>query len=102
MATALRFTGWFFLAIGISSLALDLALFYEREGFRLSLLGQNWYDIHPSSLNLIQAVTERYVSQNVWDYILSPLLFMPTLIVGCVAGGLLVIAASILSRREEL
>ena len=40
--------------------------------------GQVWYQTHAGSLNLIQAVVERYVSQTLWDEALFPALLWPT------------------------
>ncbi len=40
--------------------------------------GRVWYQTHTGSLNLIQAVTERYVSQTLWDEVLFPALLWPT------------------------
>jgi len=50
--------------------------------------GQIWYQTHPGSLNLIQAVTERYVSQALWDEALFPTLLWPAW--GLLAGLALV------------
>jgi len=39
--------------------------------------GQVWFQIHAGSLNLVQAVTERYVSQIFWEDVLFPALLWP-------------------------
>ncbi|WP_421783065.1 hypothetical protein [Kiloniella litopenaei] len=101
MTLVLRILGWFFLAIALASLAFDLFQLMEGDSFQLSLLGENWFAVHPGSLNLLQAVTERYIGLWLWDDVLSPLLFVPTLVVGLVAAAIFFIPGYLLKGRRR-
>lgn len=39
--------------------------------------GQTWFALHSASLNLAQAVTQRYLHPAVWDAVAVPLLLRP-------------------------
>ena len=40
-------------------------------------LGKFWFDMHAGSLNLLQAVTQRYISPDLWSGGIVPLLKQP-------------------------
>ncbi|WP_085902452.1 hypothetical protein [Kiloniella majae] len=103
MTLVLRILGWFFLAIALASLAFDLFQLMEQDSFQLSLLGENWFAVHPGSLNLLQAVTERYIGLWLWDDVFSPLLFLPTLVFGLIAAAVFLIPGYLFksSRRRR-
>ncbi|WP_299379743.1 hypothetical protein [uncultured Kiloniella sp.] len=103
MTFVLRILGWVFLAIALASLAFDLFPLMEQGSFQLSLLGENWFAVHPGSLNLLQAVTERYIGLWLWDDVFSPLLFLPTLVFGLVAAVIFLIPGYLFknSRRRR-
>lgn len=50
-------------------------------------LGTLWHGSAPESLNLTQAVTQRYIHPAIWTQVILPLLLMPA------AGAFIVIAA---------
>jgi hypothetical protein len=56
------------------------------------LLGELWFQLHPFSLNLTQAVVQRYLHPGLWDAVLLPLLFQPTALV---AGALALVFAGL-------
>jgi len=53
-------------------LLLDLWQWWRSDGAGLSLrpLGQLWYSLDSASLNLVQAVIERYLLPALWDPLL--------------------------------
>ncbi|MGF1474840.1 MAG: hypothetical protein ACFB6S_04665 [Geminicoccaceae bacterium] len=55
-------------------------------------LGQWWFENSPESLNLTQAVVQRYLHPNLWDMVAVPVLLSPIpricLISGIVFAGL--------------
>ncbi len=101
MAKIFRVLGWFFLALAVFSLAFDLFSFFKTSSFSFSQLGENWFNVHAGSLNLLQAVTERYISPYVWDYGFSQLLFLPTIVVMTVLGGLFTILSSTTKKKKR-
>ena len=48
------------------------------------VLGELWFRLAPASLNLTQAVVQRYVHPALWDGVLLPLLLQPTVLVATV------------------
>ena len=82
--------GWLFLLGALAALGYDLARLARGEGFGLSPLGQLWFELDVSSLNLVQAVIERYVWEPVWDPGITTILFLPALPLFLVPGLVLV------------
>ena len=101
MAKFFRFLGWLFLALAVFSFVSDIWAFFQTGNLNFSQLGENWYSLHAGSLNLLQAVTERYISPHVWDYGFSQLLFLPTIVVMTVIGGLLTLLSSSSSKKRR-
>ena len=55
-------------------LSVALALFLVEPA---PSLGKLWFDAHPGSLNLAQALTQRYISPALWSDIIVPVLKQP-------------------------
>jgi hypothetical protein len=82
----LRVLGWLFLLAGVAAFGRDLLRSFDAGGaFRLSALGELWYALDPGSLNLAQAVVQRYLWAPLWDPGLITLLLWPA---AFVLGGL--------------
>ena len=69
-----RVIGWVVLLAGLAVLARDIARWFETKIWAPVALGQLWYELDRSSLNLAQAVTQRYVSTFLWDRIIVAIL----------------------------
>lgn len=67
---------WFFvlgillLVLAASALAYELFAALETGGYRSIAAGELWFRLHASSLNLSQAVTQRYLHPGLWDPII--------------------------------
>jgi hypothetical protein len=72
-----RVLAWLFIALGLGVFAYDLWAFLNRGVIGMTALGQLWYSLHPGSLNLVQAVIERYVHTLLWDPIIIGVLLAP-------------------------
>ncbi|WP_020590820.1 hypothetical protein [Kiloniella laminariae] len=101
MAVVFRLLGWLFLAIAVVSVAFDIFIFVEQGSFHFSLLGENWYAVHPSSQPLVQSAIERHVSEVLWQYVLFPITLLPTVVIGTILGGLFTILSSIYQPRRR-
>jgi hypothetical protein len=67
----------------------DGLIFLETGTYSPTTLGEIWYAVDRASLNLIQAVIERYIAQWLWQSVIFPLLIWPAwAVLG--AAGLLV------------
>lgn len=73
-----RLVGILFLVLALVILAADLVAAARGEGAgELRPLGALWYALDPGSLNLVQAVIERYVWEPLWDPVLAGILRVP-------------------------
>jgi hypothetical protein len=69
-----RLIGWIVFLAGVSVLVRDLYVWIGTGHWAPIVLGQLWYELNPSSLNLVQAVTQRYIHPFLWDPIILSVL----------------------------
>jgi ABC-type Fe3+ transport system permease subunit len=69
-----RLIGWIFFLAGLSVLARDVLVWIDTKRWAPIALGQLWYDLNRSSLNLVQAVVQRYLHPFLWDPIIVTIL----------------------------
>ena len=69
-----RIVGWGALLAGLSVLVRDVIAWFDTRVWAPIALGQLWYDLDRSSLNLVQAVTQRYISAFLWDRVIVNIL----------------------------
>lgn len=62
-----RVVGFLALAAAILTGISDASRSIAESQFVATPLGQIWFDLAPASLNLSQAVIQRYVHPSVWD-----------------------------------
>ena len=84
-----RLVGVGLLLLGLILLGHDLIPLAHGAGFQPAALGQLWYALDPGSLNLLQAVTQRYLLPALWDGGMVWLLLQPAFAVALVLGVLL-------------
>lgn len=65
------------MAVGVLLLIADLHISGGGISFTPVALGALWHQWDAPSLNLLQAITERYVLPQLWSYVLLPLLLSP-------------------------
>jgi hypothetical protein len=88
-----RLIGWFFFLAGVSVLVRDVLVWIDTKRWAPLVLGQLWYDLSRSSLNLVQAVVQRYIHPFLWDPIIVTILLWWAFAVLMVLG-LLILAFS--------
>ncbi len=84
MLMVLRCLGWILMLLAFGVLGVELVSWSQTGHFRFYTFGQLWFNLDASSLNLAQAVTERYISVWLWDSVVSPILLwtaLPTLLI---------------------
>jgi hypothetical protein len=69
-----RMVGWGALLAGLSVLVRDVIASFDTRVWAPIALGQLWYDLDRSSLNLVQAITQRYISAFLWDRVIVNIL----------------------------
>ena len=86
-----RVIGWISLLLGAAMLVRDMLVWIDTKHWAPIALGQLWYDLNRSSLNLIQAVTQRYIHPFLWDPIIVSLLLSWAFAILLVLGLLLLV-----------
>jgi hypothetical protein len=93
-----RLIGWIMFLAGAAVLVRDLLVWIDTKRWAPLLLGQLWYELSRSSLNLVQAVTQRYIHPFLWDPIIVSILLSWAFAVLMVLGMLLLV---VFRRRPE-
>ncbi|WP_428641682.1 hypothetical protein [Roseibium sp.] len=96
-----RVLGYGLLALAIIAGISDASISIAQSQVHLVPLGQVWFDLSPETLNLSQAVVQRYVHPALWDPVLQTLLAWP---VWAVLGpfGLLFLFLGARRRRQQV
>jgi hypothetical protein len=84
-----RVIGWIVFLAGAAVLARDVMLWIDTKAWAPIALGQLWYQLARSSLNLTQAIIQRYVLAYLWDPVIVSVLLRPAFAVLMVVGVLL-------------
>ncbi len=100
---ALRLTGrsigWFLLLLAAAAAGYEAVAALDSGAWRLRALGEIWYAIDAASLNVSQAVVQRYLWPFLWEPVITSVLLLP----GWAAFGApgLVLAWACRSRRRR-
>ena len=77
--------------------ARDILHYVETDGYAAIVVGELWSDLHFDSLQLAQAVVQRYLHPALWDPAIVWVLLLPVWLVFAVPG----LALSILCRKRR-
>lgn len=86
------------LVLALVAAGRDGLLFLETGTYTPIALGEVWYALDRGSLNLVQAVIERYVHPFLWQGVLFPLLLWPA---WAVLAGLAALIGLLFGRRSR-
>jgi len=92
-----RVIGWIILLAGGAVLVRDLLVWIDTKHWAPVALGQLWYQLNRSSLNLVQAVVQRYIHPFLWDPIIVSILLSWAFAMLMILGVLLLV----LFRRRD-
>ena len=84
-----RLIGWVIFLTGLSVLVRDVLVWIDTKLWAPISLGQLWFDFSRSSLNLVQAVVQRYIHPFLWDPIIVTVLLWWAFAVLVVLGVLI-------------
>ena len=73
----LAWLGALFVAAGIAALVYEAVLALQTGAWRIVLAGQIWFELHNPSLNLAQAIVQRYLHPYLWDPLIAGFLQWP-------------------------
>jgi len=76
-----RLLALIFLLLAAGTGILDITRSIADSTVVMTALGQDWFNFSPSSLNLTQALVQRYVHPSVWDPGIQKILTMPSWLV---------------------
>ncbi len=97
----LRGLGWLLLLAAAAVAVYEVADYIDSQDQRLSALGELWFNLHAPSLNLMQAIVQRYIHENVWDDVVRPVLLQPALFVLGGAALFCLVIGYIFRHRPE-
>ena len=83
--------GWLFILASIAVAVWEFLAPDKSTAGYLRPAGEVWFRIDTGSLNLVQAVVERYIWPPLWDPAISSLLHVPAIVLFAVPGLLLVL-----------
>ena len=86
-----RLIGWIIFLAGLSVLVRDVLVWVDTKHWAPIALGQLWFDLDRSSLNLVQAVVQRYIHPFLWDPIIVSVLLSWAFAVLMILGALLLV-----------
>jgi hypothetical protein len=92
-----RFIGLLLLALAFIFVIYDGMKSIADKNLVFTKIGQFWIDVHTSSMQLFQAMVERYTSADVWRLVAQPILDQPAVVVFGVIGILLIL----LGRKKK-
>lgn len=67
--------------LGALTLGLDVAMSVEAGSPVMRALGEWWFALSPATLNLAQAVTQRYLLPELWDPVIQTILAWPAWVI---------------------
>ncbi|MGI9385157.1 MAG: hypothetical protein ACR2PO_18545 [Methyloligellaceae bacterium] len=83
------------------ALAYEIRNAFETGAYRVIPAGELWFKAHVGSLNLAQAITQRYVHPALWDPVIVSVLRWPLWSsAGALGAFLLLVMPPAASRRE--
>jgi ABC-type Fe3+ transport system permease subunit len=95
-----RVIGWIALLAGAAVLVRDLLVWIDTKHWAPIALGQLWYQLNRSSLNLTQAVVQRYIHPLLWDPIIVSILLSWAFAVLMLSAALLLVLFRRRARRN--
>jgi ABC-type Fe3+ transport system permease subunit len=94
-----RLIGWVAFLAGAAVLVRDVLVWIDTKHWAPIALGQLWYQLNRSSLNLAQAVIQRYIHPFLWDPIIVTILLSWAFAVLMILGVLLLAVFRKRARR---
>ena len=72
-----RLVGWVLVLAGVIVAIRDGLIWHATGNYPFSSGGQIWFETHPDSINLVQAVVQRYLVPEIWDPGIQTVLLWP-------------------------
>ena len=95
-----RISGVILMALALVALGGDALASFEQGRLAAAALGELWYRIDAGSLNLMQAVVQRYLWPGLWDPVIVAVLRLPAIVVFGAPGLALWLLGRLPRRRR--
>ncbi|MDA1101493.1 MAG: hypothetical protein O2967_21230 [Proteobacteria bacterium] len=86
-----RMLGWLLLALALMAAGAEAVASLRAGAWQPLTLGQLWYDLDRGSLNLVQALVQRYLHPAIWDPGVIAVLQWPAWLVALVPAALVLL-----------
>lgn len=87
----LGYVGIVLLALALIAFIYELLMALNGGSYRVIAAGELWFKLNPGSLNLTQAITQRFVHPGLWDPVMISILQWPAWSILGAPGALLAI-----------
>ena len=95
-----RFFGWLITAIALMAAGAEILASLEAGAYQGLAIGYLWFKIDTGSLNVSQAVVQRYIHPSLWDPVIVTVLQWPAWITLGVLGPALSLVFRKRSRKD--
>ena len=85
-----RIIGWILILLAFAAAGSEIFAAFEAKTYRFQAFGELWYMIDRGSLDLFQAIVQRYIWPFLWDGVIAHILLMPAWLVLSVPGILVI------------
>ena len=72
-----RFLGWLITAVALMAAGAEILASLEAGAYQGLAIGYLWFKIDTGSLNLSQAIVQRYIHPSLWDPVIVTVLTWP-------------------------
>jgi hypothetical protein len=96
-----RVVGWVLICLALAAFGYEMLLAATSGTWRMIAAGELWYALDRGSLNIVQAIIQRYLHPALWDPILQSVLAWPAWSLLGGPGIALVVALSGRRSRDE-
>ena len=100
MRLVVRLIGLALVAAAVMVAGVEMARSFQTGKWVITPLGKLWYDLSPGSLNLTQAVIQRYLAPQIWEPGIVTVLTWPAWAVLGGLGLVLLILTGLTARRS--
>lgn len=101
MREVARYMGWIFSFATAILLVLELGAVLQGEAISFRPLGQVWFNLHPASLNGLQAGIERHVWPPLWDPVMIFVITRPAALITTILALLFFVLAKGVVRKRD-
>jgi len=93
-----RLLGWLCFFAGLIIIGRDVIAWLDTGSFHAIAIGELWFRLDPTSLEVFQPAVQRHIHPALWDWVIQPVLLWWA---GLSALGLGFVLITLCRRRDE-